>query len=187
VPWHVATDYLVSGDPRAKAAADKINSWIQTKTGGNPASIKDGYNITNGTALSGTSYSLAFSAPFAVAAMVNATNQLWLNKLWTNVTSKVIADDAYFGNTIKLIDLIILSGNWWTPVLKPTVITNAAILPNGNFSLQVVTEPQFTNRLEASTNLVNWTTLLATSPPTAVIGFTDTQAAALSRRFYRSR
>ncbi|MCX6895286.1 MAG: glycosyl hydrolase family 8, partial [Verrucomicrobia bacterium] len=59
VPWRLATDYLVSGDARAKVAVDKINSWIQAKTSGNPANIKDGYNITNGAALSGTSYSLA--------------------------------------------------------------------------------------------------------------------------------
>ena len=187
VPWRLATDYLVSGDARAKVAVGKINSWIQAKTSGNPANIKDGYNITNGAALSGTSYSLAFAAPFAVGAMVNATNQVWLDKLWTNVTSKVVADDAYFGNTIKLLDLIILSGNWWTPALKPAVLTPPARLADGSFRLQAVVEPQFTNRLEASTNLADWSALLVTNPVAATVTIVDTQAAALDRRFYRSR
>ena len=119
--------------------------------------------------------------------MVNATNQLWLNKLWTNITSKVIANDAYFGNSIKMIDLIVLSGNWWTPALKPTVLTNFARLTNGSFSLQLIAEPQFTNRIEASTNFANWTSLLTTSPLTTSVSFVDTQAASLPQRFYRSR
>ena len=187
VPWRLATDYLVSGDPRAKNAVDKINAWIQGKTGGNPASIKDGYNITNGTALANTSYELSFSAPFAVGAMVNATNQLWLNKLWTNVTSQPISSSAYFGNTIKMMDLIVLSGNWWTPTLRPAVFTNLMRLTNGGFSIQLIAEPQFTNRLEASTNLATWTTLLTTNPAGRNFTFVDTQAAVLTQRFYRSR
>lgn len=187
VPWRIATDYLVSGDPRAKAAVDRINSWIQGKTGGNPANIKDGYNLTNGNALASTAYEISFSAPFAVGAMVNATNQLWLNKLWTNVTSQAISSSAYFGNTIKMIDLIVLSGNWWTPTLKPAVFTNLTRLTNGNFSLQLIAEPQFTNHLEASTNLATWATLLITNPAGTNFTFVDTQATVLPQRFYRSR
>jgi len=187
VPWRIATDYLVSGDPRAKTAVDRINSWIQTRTGGNPANIVDGYNITNGAALAGTSYELAFAAPFAVGAMVNATNQIWLNKMWTNITTKPVSSSAYFGNTIKMIDLIVLSGNWWTPALKPTVINNYTRLPDGRFALKFVAESQFTDHVEASTNLIDWTPLLTTNPAGTNFSFVDTQAVALPRRFYRSR
>ena len=186
VPWRVATDYLVSGDPRAKTALDKINSWIQEKVSGNPANIKAGYNITNGTQL--VSYSdNAFTAPFAVGAMVNATNQVWLNKLWTNIVSQSVASGQYYDNTIKMLDLIVLSGNWWTPTLKPAVLTNYARLTNGSFFLQLITEPQFTNRLETSTNLVSWSALLTTNPTATTVNFVDTQAAVFPHRFYRSR
>ena len=92
-----------------------------------------------------------------------------------------------FGNSIKMIDLIVLSGNWWTPALKPAVLTNFARLANGSFSLQLIAEPQFTNRIEASTNFANWTSLLTTSPLTTSVSFVDTQAASLPQRFYRSR
>jgi len=186
VPWRLATDYLINGDPRAKAAVDKINSWIQGKTTGNPNNIRDGYSITNGTTL-GSGNDLAFAAPFAVGAMVNATNQLWLDKLWTNVTSKTVSEGLYFGNTIKMIDLIVLSGNWWTPALRPTVISDFSRLPDGQFSLQFIAEPQFTNRVEVSTNLVQWSTLLITNPVNTNFSFVDTQAPAYDRRFYRNR
>ena len=93
--------------------------------------------------------------------MVNATNQVWLNKLWTNVVNQSVSSGQYYDNTIKMICLIVMSGNWWTPALKPSVITNHARLPNGNFSLQLVCEPQFTNTIQGSTNLSSWTTLLS--------------------------
>lgn len=186
VPWRMATDYLVSGDPRAKTALDRINAWVQSKTSGNPANIKAGYNITNGTAL--VSYSdNAFTAPFTVGAMVNATNQVWLNKLWTNIVTFPINSGAYYDNTIKLIDLIVLSGNWWTPTLKPTIITNYSRLPDGTVSLQFIAEPQFTNHVQMSTDLVNWATLLTTNPVGTNFNFVDTQAPPHSQRFYRVR
>ena len=92
VPWHLGTDFLVSGDPRAKKAADAINRWVQAATAGDPNRIIDGYKL-DGTpgSLDPADYapdppmhgsSLAFSAPFAVAAMTDAANQAWLDALW---------------------------------------------------------------------------------------------------------
>jgi hypothetical protein len=127
VPWHLGTDFVVSGDPRAKAAADRLTEWIKASTGGDPQQIIDGYKLdgspgsfdpkelANGATHGG---SLAFSSPFAVAAMTDAKHQAWLDALWrfTVVDKPEIAeDDDYYGNTIKMIDLIILSGNWWAP------------------------------------------------------------------------
>lgn len=185
VPWRIGTDYLVNGDPRAKAALDRINAWIQTKTSGNPANIKAGYNITNGTQL--VSYSdHAFTAPFAVAAMANASNQVWLNKIWTNLVSQPVSAGQYYDNSIKLLSLLVLAGNWWSPTLKQPRLTNAMFLPDGYFTAQLECEPQFTNRLETSTNLLNWSLLLATNPPASPVTFTDTQAVIFNRRFYRA-
>jgi hypothetical protein len=85
-----------------------------------------------------------------------------------------------------MISLIVLTGNWWTPTLKPTIITNVSTLPDGSFALQFIAEPQFTNRIQASTDLVNWVTLHTTNPAGANFSFTDTQASDYDRRFYRS-
>jgi hypothetical protein len=122
VPWHTGTDFLVSGDPRAKAAAGAITNWIRTATGGDPSKIIDGYKLDGsiGSLAPGDSHgpSLAFSAPFAVAAMTDAAHQQWLDALWTFTVVQdhdVDQGDDYYGNTIKVIDMIIMSGNWWDP------------------------------------------------------------------------
>jgi len=185
-PWRIGTDYLVSGDTRPLTAMNKLNGWIRTKAANNPANIHAGYNLTNGTQLE--SYTdLAFTAPFVVGAMVNASNQTWLNALWTNVVNTSITSDAYYGNSIKMLCLIVASGNWWTPAFKSPSITNHVYLPNGQFSFDLVCEPQFTNRIQATTDLSSWATLLTTNPPASVsnVNFMDFQAAMFEQRFYR--
>lgn len=115
VPWRLATDYLMTGDARAKAAANKINSWIRAKTGGNPARIRAGYKL-NGDNVSGNTYvSMAFTAPFGVGAMIDADHQQWLNRIWDETVSKPITEQPYYGNTLKMLCLIVMSGNWWAP------------------------------------------------------------------------
>lgn len=135
VPWRLATDYAVNGDARAKTACDKINSWIRTKTGNNVSKIRSGYYL-NGNNLPGNNYQdLSFIAPFAVSAMTDATNQTWLNNLWNNIKGVNINRDGYYGNTIKMQAMIVLSGNWWSPqnVLKSSTVetsTNESINQN---------------------------------------------------------
>ena len=52
-------------------------------------------------------------SPFAVAAMVDNSNQSWLNSLWESIAN----DDypGYYDDTLKLLSLVALSGNWWSP------------------------------------------------------------------------
>ncbi len=115
VPWRMAADYLVSGDPRAAAFLAKVNPWIRATTKGNPDNISAGYNLS-GEDLPHRYYeALCFICPFAVAAMANKDNQDWLNKLWDYVNGFKMKDFDYYDNTIKMIDLIILSGNYWAP------------------------------------------------------------------------
>ncbi|MGG3839277.1 glycosyl hydrolase family 8 [Paenibacillus thiaminolyticus] len=112
-PWRIATDYILTGDTRAKAQLTKLNSWIKSSTGSKPANIRAGYKL-NGSPLV-SYYDLPFSTPFAVSAMIDSSNQAWLNSLWSNTTSKSTNGDTYFGNSIRLLSLIVVSGNWWTP------------------------------------------------------------------------
>jgi hypothetical protein len=113
VPWRLATDYVVSGDPRALQAVELINAWIRRETGENPALIHDGYDLHGARMSSDTS--LAFVAPFAVSAMVGAQNQRWLNALWHYVVGTPLDASDYYGNTIKMLSMIVVSGNWWSP------------------------------------------------------------------------
>ncbi len=118
VPWRIATDYLVSGDKRAADFLSRVNPWIHTTTKGNPDNISAGYSLA-GEDLPHRYYeALCFICPFAVAAMANPgnpDNQQWLNKLWDYIVRFKMKDFDYYDNTIKMIDLIILSGNYWAP------------------------------------------------------------------------
>lgn len=109
VPWHIATDYLVSGDSRAKNALTLMNGWVMSATNGDPSQIASGYDLS-GNALPGASPSSAFISPFGVAAMAG-TDQAWLDAIWNGMA----IDQGYYGDSITMLCMIAMSGNWWTP------------------------------------------------------------------------
>lgn len=112
-PWRLPVDYLMTGDSRGKGQLAKMNSWIQQKTGGDPSKIRAGYDL-GGNSLASYN-SVAFATPFAVSAMIDSSNQQWLNRLWDHSVKARTSDIAYFDNSIRLLSLITVSGNWWEP------------------------------------------------------------------------
>jgi endo-1,4-beta-D-glucanase Y len=116
-PWRIATDYILTGDTRALTQLTALNSWIRSNTNQSPYNIKAGYKL-DGTPL--VSYDdLAFTTPFAVSAMINASNQNWLNALWSYTSAQPTSDGNYFANTLRLLCFLVVSGNWWTPLNLP--------------------------------------------------------------------
>jgi endo-1,4-beta-D-glucanase Y len=114
-PMRITMDYLLSGDIRAKNAVQKMNAWIIAKTGNIPANIHAGYYL-NGNDIPDNDYeSGAFIGPFTVAAMVDASNQNWLNESFSFLLSLDIQDYTYYDNTLKLLCMLVLSGNYWAP------------------------------------------------------------------------
>ena len=111
MPWRVGTDYLLSGDPRALALLRPLNAWIQQATGGDPGKINAGYRL-DGQPLAKDD-SAAFIGPLAVAAMTDPAHQTWLNALWADLLAREPAREDYFGNSVKLLTMIVVSGNWW--------------------------------------------------------------------------
>ena len=57
--------------------------------------------------------SMAFIAPFAVGAMIDSQNQSWRNALWEAIVND--NNPTYYGDTLKMLALLALSNNWWTP------------------------------------------------------------------------
>ncbi|MFD9243652.1 glycosyl hydrolase family 8 [Streptomyces sp. NPDC059556] len=112
-PWRIADDAVTSGDATSLAAARKMNSWIKTKTGGDPNKIAIGYKL-NGTQISAGSEA-AFFAPFAVAAMTDSGSQAWLDALWNKMLATPIDTSSYFSASIQLQVMITASGNHWVP------------------------------------------------------------------------
>lgn len=115
VPWRIATDYLTTGDKRAKAINDKINSWIRETTNGIADNISAGYTL-GGNDIKGRYFeALSFIGPFAVSATVDQKNQKWLNSVWKYLTGFKLKDYDYYDNSIKLLNMIVMSGNYWEP------------------------------------------------------------------------
>jgi endo-1,4-beta-D-glucanase Y len=115
VPWRIATDYLLNGDIRSKAFVQKINRWVRETTSNNTYNLSAGYTLA-GNDIHGRYFeALSFITPFAVSAMVDKDNQQWLNKIWDYAMQFKLKDFDYYDNTIKMLNLIIVSGNYWRP------------------------------------------------------------------------
>jgi endo-1,4-beta-D-glucanase Y len=112
-PWRIGEDAVTSADSRSLAAARKLNSWIKSKTGGNPDQIAMGYRL-NGTQIA-TGSEPAFFAPFAVAAMTDSGSQTWLDALWNKMLNTPIGTDSYYSASIQLQVMITVTHNHWVP------------------------------------------------------------------------
>ena len=48
-----------------------------------------------------------------VAATIDKNNQQWLNKLWDYLVGFKLKDYDYYDNSIKMLNMIQVSGNYW--------------------------------------------------------------------------
>jgi endo-1,4-beta-D-glucanase Y len=115
VPWRIATDYIVHGDNRAKQFVEPINKWIRETTENNPDNISAGYTLSGDDLRTRNFEALSFICSFSISAMVDIKNQAWLNRLWDYIINFRLEDFDYYDNSIKMLNLIILSHNYWTP------------------------------------------------------------------------
>jgi endo-1,4-beta-D-glucanase Y len=104
VPWRIGTDYLATGEPRAKAAVDKMVKWVKTK---------NTYGSFTLAGAAGEAGSQEFEAPWGVAAMADPANQAFLDKIYTSLISAGPKD--YYGGSIAMLSLLVMSGNWFHP------------------------------------------------------------------------
>jgi endo-1,4-beta-D-glucanase Y len=108
VPWRMGLAYAWYGDAGAKDIANKMNAWIKSSTGGDPALIMSGYQLTG--AKIGSFNLPAYLGPFACGAMVDAAHQAWLDAGYKKLAS-FIDDDNYYNESLQLISLLTLTGN----------------------------------------------------------------------------
>lgn len=116
LPMRVAMDKILFGDSRVDTLLDQFNDWIQEKSANNIDNIRWGYHL-DGQVLSRTGETIpSFVCPMAVSAMINPENQEWLNDLWVYITKEFeFKDYRYYDNTLQMLSLLILSGNYWQP------------------------------------------------------------------------
>lgn len=116
IPWRYSMDTLINNAPVPKQL-NILNNWIKKSTKLNPKDIKSGYYIANGTSgeAFGTSNNLSFIAPFLVCSLVEKGNDIWKIDLWKTITKKTIEECTFYENTLKLIAMIVATGNWISP------------------------------------------------------------------------
>ncbi|MEV4150062.1 glycosyl hydrolase family 8 [Amycolatopsis sp. NPDC049691] len=109
-PWRLGADAISFSGSAAANQVRKMNTWIKSATGGDPAKIQSGYSLSGSKTESGQHP--CFTAPFAVAAMTDAGSQAWLDKLWTAISTWSPDATDYYGTGITIQVLLILSGNY---------------------------------------------------------------------------
>jgi endo-1,4-beta-D-glucanase Y len=118
VPWRIGLDYLLTGDKRSKTFVQKINHWVKETTSNNTYNLSAGYTLA-GDDIKGRYFeALSFITPFSVSAMVDQKNQQWVNGIWDYTMQFKMKDFDYYDNTVKLLNLIIISGNYWMPGIR---------------------------------------------------------------------
>lgn len=113
VPWRIGLDHLLYADARAQQSVEKMNRWLIEHTSGDPSKITDEYTL-DGQVMT-TWNSPIFTAPFAVGAMCDTANQQWLNDLYDLVIQSNSSSQGYYSNSIRLLSMLALSGNYWAP------------------------------------------------------------------------
>lgn len=107
VPMRMAA----ANESRAISRAVAISNWANTKCSGTPGNMPTGYTLS-GTTLSGGSYQdLSFIGPFMAGAAV-ASNQTWLNSLWTYVAANITSGE-YYPDVLGLLSMIQVSQTYW--------------------------------------------------------------------------
>src|SRR5262245_4236536 len=110
-PWRLATDFAHYGSPETRAAANKMVNWLKKKTNDDPGNIRAGYKL-DGTPLVNDS-SVAFTSAFTAACIVDSSHQSYLNAGWDDIVNW---KENCYGDTINLLSMLLISGNWWPPI-----------------------------------------------------------------------
>lgn len=112
VPWHMGTDALLYGGKVATEVAKKESASYQSHSGADPAKIYP-HTKLDGTPTNTSDQSEVAPNPVGVAAMV-AGDQAWTDSLWKYLAGNPYGD-TYYGETIKLLVYLVMSGNYWAP------------------------------------------------------------------------
>ncbi|MGL5380932.1 glycosyl hydrolase family 8 [Clostridium sp.] len=112
-PWRYSMDSILNKHPTPKQIKIQ-NNWIAKKTNLNPNNIVSGYYIINGTPgeVFGSPNDLSFISPFLVSSLLYKENPNWCLNLWNKLINTSINEANFYGNTLKLMAMIVATGNW---------------------------------------------------------------------------
>ena len=146
-PWRISMDYIINGNKDALAFADAINTFMMNTTNGDPWEIKAGYTPT-GTAIEDYN-DLCFVAPLLISSACSDNTQRH-----NDIRDVVLnyGDDVYYGDTIKMLCLIIDDGGWIVPETESTVMGD--VNADGMFNIADIV--MMHEWLLCKGNLTNW-------------------------------
>lgn len=147
-PWRISMDYIINGNETAKKFAESITSFASEKSGNDPWELMAGYDL-NGNAIEDYN-DLCFTAPFLIAAACTDNNS------WHSSVRDVILDygeDVYYGDTIKMLCLIVDDGGWIVPAEK-SVSVRGDVNDDGVFSIADLVMAQ--RYILGNGDLTNW-------------------------------
>lgn len=110
-PWRMAADVIWNNDANAKAICNLLGSYVisQGAAGvGGPVPQSGG----------GGSHNATFVSTFAagiVGTTSAATYQTIMNQMYTQTANTSDGLPAYFGNTLRVLSLFMMTGNFWKP------------------------------------------------------------------------
>jgi endo-1,4-beta-D-glucanase Y len=114
-PWRLGLDYCWNGSSSAKTfLSPMVAEFLQiSQNGANVKNIKIPMPVAGGA---GQYSSGAITGPAAIAAMMNASNQTFVDGSWSYLYSVIVNDTTntpnYFSGTLGMISLLALSGNF---------------------------------------------------------------------------
>ncbi len=112
VPFRLIHDVMHGYNTQSKNALMKMVHWMVVQTKGDPCAIKAGYKL-NGKALSKSNYfDAVFASPMVTASAADSSYQNFLDAGWPVMTR---SRSNYFADTINLMCMLLVSGNWWAP------------------------------------------------------------------------
>ncbi len=109
-PWRMATDVAWYDEPQAKVLCNKMAAYLQ---GVGAANVRGPLPQAGG---SGSYHSPAFVSTFAAGIMgADPSYQGFLNDMYTESVNTMDAPPFYFGNTLRVVSLFLMTGNFWNP------------------------------------------------------------------------
>jgi hypothetical protein len=111
VPWRVGLSVILHDDPRARTILERFMAWA-TARHARAADFGAGYRL-DGADIPGNDYDeAAFIAPTGVGAASTA-HPAWLDQAWAYTAQDRQSD--YYGDSLSLLCLMTMSGNFWLP------------------------------------------------------------------------
>ena len=132
-PWRMGVDVLWNGSSTAATSAS-ICSKLASFTNGKATTMSGPLPLNSTNAAAGSYHNAVFVSMFSPAVMgTSSTYQSHLNTCYTE-TRDVEPAASYFGSTLRMISLFVLTGNFWKPS-SVVASVDLAVENNYNFSL----------------------------------------------------